>query len=777
MRDLKIAIGNSRQARFWSNKTMSFEDICDRLKTPISTTETAEEYARLPKSKRDEIKDKGGFVGGHLKDNLRKAGNVVCRSLWTPDLDNATPEFVAALKERLNFKCVVYSTHSHTPQSPRLRIVAPFARDVSSDEFTAISRFMASEIGIGMFDECSFIPNQLMYWPTCPSNGEYVCEVFEGDALEPDAILSEHPNWRDCSLLPTTSRESKAGEPKGKVQEDPLSKKGIVGAFCRTYCITNAMETFLSEIYAPSAMEGRYDYIAGESTAGVVVYEDKWAYSHHATDPACGMLLNAFDLVRVHRFGNGDANKSFSQMSSFALEDEKVKLLLTQERMTEANNEFQEGEAWMKQLKYGKGAILENSVWNLALILQNDPDFAGFAFNELAGRVQITGRLPWDRPEGNLFWREADTAQIKALIDSRYLPFSTRNHDVAFAKVADDRHFHPIRDYLAALPDWDGKKRVESLFIDYLKADDTEYVRTVTRKAFAAMVARIYRPGVKFDSVPVLDGEQGIGKSTIVKDLVSPEYYSESLSLTDMDDKSGAEKLQGFWVVEIGELAGMKKADIEKVKAFLSTADDKYRPSYGKTVESHPRQCVIIATVNGERGYLRDITGNRRFWIIKLHQQKQRKKWDFDKSFRDQFWAEAKAICESGEKLYLEGEILDVAETAQREAMEVDERIGMVEEYLAILLPEDWETKDLYERRNFLDSSSAITSEKGSAVRASVSNAELWCECFGRSLQDLKPTDSYAIAALMAQIPGWERSPERAKQAIYGRQRLYRRSN
>jgi putative DNA primase/helicase len=777
MRDLKIAIGNSRQARFWSNKTMSFEDICDRLKTPISTTETAEEYARLPKSKRDEIKDKGGFVGGHLKDNLRKAGNVVCRSLWTPDLDNATPEFVAALKERLNFKCVVYSTHSHTPQSPRLRIVAPFARDVSSDEFTAISRFMASEIGIGMFDECSFIPNQLMYWPTCPSNGEYVCEVFEGDALEPDAILSEHPNWRDCSLLPTTSRESKAGEPKGKVQEDPLSKKGIVGAFCRTYCITNAMETFLSEIYAPSAMEGRYDYIAGESTAGVVVYEDKWAYSHHATDPACGMLLNAFDLVRVHRFGNGDANKSFSQMSSFALEDEKVKLLLAQERMTEANNEFQEGEAWMKQLKYGKGAILENSVWNLALILQNDPDFAGFAFNELAGRVQITGRLPWDRPEGNLFWREADTAQIKALIDSRYLPFSTRNHDVAFAKVADDRHFHPIRDYLAALPDWDGKKRVESLFIDYLKADDTEYVRTVTRKAFAAMVARIYRPGVKFDSVPVLDGEQGIGKSTIVKDLVSPEYYSESLSLTDMDDKSGAEKLQGFWVVEIGELAGMKKADIEKVKAFLSTADDKYRPSYGKTVESHPRQCVIIATVNGERGYLRDITGNRRFWIIKLHQQKQRKKWDFDKSFRDQFWAEAKAICESGEKLYLEGEILDVAEAAQREAMEVDERIGMVEEYLAILLPEDWETKDLYERRNFLDSSSAITSEKGSAVRASVSNAELWCECFGRSLQDLKPTDSYAIAALMAQIPGWERSPERAKQAIYGRQRLYRRSN
>ena len=99
----------------------------------------------------------------------------------------------------------------------------------------------------------------------------------------------------------------------------------------------------------------------------------------------------------------------------------------------------------------------------------------------------------------------------------------------------------------------------------------------------------------------MLDGDQGIGKSSIFKDLVTPEYYSESLSLTDMDDKSGAEKLQGFWIVEIGELAGMKKADIEKVKAFLSTADDKYRPSYGKTVESHPRQCIIIATVKRKR--------------------------------------------------------------------------------------------------------------------------------------------------------------------------------
>ncbi len=776
MRELKIALGNSRQAKFWSNKALSFDDICDRLKTPIRTTETTEEYAKFPKPRRDEIKDKGGFVGGHLRDNLRKVGNVACRSLWTPDIDNATPEFIIALKDKLTFKCAVYSTHSHTPETPRFRIVAPFARDVSADEFVAISRFMAAELGIDMFDECSFIPNQLMYWPTCPSNGEYLCEFFDGELLDPDAILATHPNWQNCSLLPTTSRESKVSKPSQKPQEDPLGKSGVVGAFCRTYSITAAIDKFLSDVYAPSVSEGRYDYLPGESTAGVVIYDDKFAYSHHATDPANGKLLNAFDLVRIHRFGSDDEKKSYSEMADFASKDEAVRLLMTAERVAQANQEFSDDDDWRKQLRYmARSNLLENSVWNLNLILNNDPDFVGFAFNELANRIQVTGALPWDRPEGNLFWRDADTAQLKALIDARYLPFSSRNHDVAFTKVADDRHFHPIRDYLDCVGEWDGEKRVEDLFIKYLQADDTPYVRAVTRKTAAAAVARIYKPGIKFDCVPVLDGDQGIGKSSIFKDLATPEYYSESLSLTDMDDKSGAEKLQGFWIVEIGELAGMKKADIEKVKAFLSTADDKYRPSYGKTVESHPRQCIIIATVNGERGYLRDITGNRRFWIIKLHQQKQKKKWSFDQHFRDQFWAEAKAIYESGEKLYLEGDLLEASEQAQRSAMEVDERIGMVEEYLDARLPLNWDNMDIYARREYLADPNSPMVEKGTTNRISVSNAEIWCECFGRSFQDLKPSDSYAIAALMTQIPGWERSAERVRQSMYGRQRLYRK--
>jgi predicted P-loop ATPase len=563
--------------------------------------------------------------------------------------------------------------------------------------------------------------------------------------------------------------------------QDPLDKEGAVGFFNRAFFpIGRAIEKFLSDVYEPTDNENRWHYIQSSSMAGVEIIEGgKFVYSHHAKDPAYLKLCNAFDLVRIHKFGDDDVKKSFNAMCELAMQNEEVKRIAMEEKLAQAEADFNATDGdWMTRLKYQpRSGQLENSVYNLNLILNNDPDFASFAFNELANRIQITGPLPWERPEGNAFWRDADTAQLKSIIDIRYLPFSSRNHDVAFTKVADDRHFHPVRDYLDSLPEWDGIERVEDLFIRYLQADDTPYVRAVTRKTFAAAVARVYVPGIKFDCVPVLDGDQGIGKSTIVKDLVTSEYYSETLSLTDMDDKSGAEKLQGFWAVEIGELAGMKKADIEKVKAFLSTCDDKYRPSYGKVVESHPRQCIIIATVNGERGYLRDITGNRRFWIIKLHQKKQKKTWDFTPEYRAQFWAEAKEIWKSGEKLYLEGDLLEAAEEAQQSAMEVDERLGMVEEYLNTRLPDDWVDMDLFQRRNFLQGSEfGMPEHKGAVLRTEVSNAEIWCECYGKSLQELKPTDSYAIAALMAQLPNWERTTSIKRQPIYGRQRLYRKT-
>ena len=776
MRELKIALGNSRQAKFWSNKVLSFEAICERLKTPIRTTETTEEYAKLPKTKRDEIKDKGGFVGGHLHDNLRKASHVSCRSLWTPDLDQATPEFVENLAKKLYFKCAIYSTHSHTPEAPHLRIVAPFTRDISADEFVAVSRFMAAELGIDMFDECSFIPNQLMYWPTCPANGDYLVEFVDGELLDPDKILAAHPDWQDCSLLPTTSRESKVHKPSQKPQEDPLSKSGVVGAFCRTYSITAAIEKFLSDVYAPSVSEGRYDYISGKSTAGVVIYDDKFAYSHHATDPTCGKLLNAFDLVRIHKFGGDDEKKSYQAMTEFALQDENVKLLLISERQAQATHDFSSGDGdtdWQKKLQYEtRSTILKNNLHNLTLILQNDENLKSICFNQLADGMEITGSVPWKHPAR--FWRDADDAQLICYVDANYGSFSARNYQVAVTKVVDDRSYHPIREYLNSLSPWDGITRVESLLIDYLGAEDNTYTRAVTRKTLCAAVARVQNPGIKFDYILVLNGDQGIGKSTLIAKL-GGEWYSDSVNLTDMNDKTAAEKLQGYWIIEIGELAGMKKADLDKVKAFISRQDDKYRASFGRRVTPHPRQCIFFGTTNSQNGYLRDITGNRRFWTVKTPGTSKMKPWQLTQEDVNQIWAEVLMLVERGEDIYLDPYLEKLSQIEQSEAMEQDDREGLVISYLNLLLPEKWDEMDIYTRQEYIRDPDSPTQPKGTILRSSVSNLEIWCECFGKRKEDIKPSDSYAIAAIMLRIPGWQKVDERKILPIYGRQRLYKR--
>ena len=777
---LKIAVCNHRTDKRYKNVERSWVAIKDRNRVPVRTTETAEEYPRLSKEQRDALKDQGGFVGGWLREGVRKNGNVISRCVGALDADNIPSgvNFPALVRSALcGVEWFLYSTHKHVPSAPRFRLVILFDREVSEDEYPALMRQVAKDIGMDFFDDTTYQANRMMYWASCPSDGEFVFEESQGGALHVDGYLSRYDDWRDSAQWPTSSRQSEVMKKAIASQEDPLNKDGLVGAFCRTYFpIQTAMEEFLSDVYAPTGVDNRWDYVEADSTAGVVVYDDRFVYSHHATDPAGGKLLNAFDLVRIHKFGNDETKRSFQQMCDFVIAQDAVKERLDQERQESACREMigYESRDWTKQLRYRpKSKELENSSWNLMLILNNDPDFEHFAFNEMAGRVQVTGELPWERPVGNPFWRDADTAQLKVLLDNRYVVFPERVLEACFTKTAEDRRFHPVRDYLDALPAWDGVPRIETLLCRCLQADDSPYVRAVSRKFSAAAVARIYVPGTKFDCVPVLDGAQGIGKSTLFRELAGPEFYSETLSLTDMNDKAGAEKLQGIWIAEIGELAGMKKADIEKVKAFLSTSDDKYRPSYGKVVESHPRQSVIVATVNGERGYLRDVTGNRRFWVVKCRQTEAVRKFAFNPEERDQIWAEALQIWRSGEKPYLEGDLLAASEAAQREAMEADDRVGLVEEYLNTPLPEKWPNMDLYERKNWLADQSVPARQQGTVRRTEVSNPEIWAECFGRNPADMKSADSYAIAALMEQVPGWERSRNRKRLPIYGLQRLY----
>lgn len=772
MRKLTICTGNSRMAANWPKSETTFQELYEKLKNPLRTGETVDQYKKMKKGQRDEAKDKGGFMAGTLKGVKRRKHEVVSRSMITLDGDKLEEGFLEDYEFTNPYEAILYTTHSHTAESPRARILLPLTRDVTPEEYIAIARYLCADMGIDMFDPCSFEINQLMYWPTCPSDGEYVCEYYEGEWLDPDKYLAGYPDWKDPVKLPRAACETKSFDTQKKKQEDPISKTGAVGAYCRAHSISDVMAKELSDIYEATDDDTRYHYIPSDSIAGVMVYDDKFVYSHHASDPAYGQLLNAFDLVRIHKFGD---DGSFNAMMEYATKDEETKMLLLKERQERAQSEFVEtdddDDGWKKRLVHNsKTGEIVNSLYNLKLILQNDVTLRNIVFNQLADGMEIKGDVPWSHP--GKFWRDADDAQLICYVDDNYGTFSARNYDVAVTKVVDDRMYHPIRNMFQELPEWDGIPRAETVLVDYLGADDNPYVRAVARKILCAAYMRITVPGIKFDYMPVLNGPQGIGKSTLIAKL-GGEWYSDSLNLSDMNDKTAAEKLQGYWIMEIGELAGMKKADLDKVKAFISRQDDKYRASFGRRVTPHPRQCVFFGTTNSENGYLRDITGNRRYWNVKVNGRGKKHPWELDREVVKQIWAEAVVLSQAGEKLYLDDDLEEYAQGEQREAMERDDREGLVRDYLEQLLPENWNEMELADRRSFLQDPDCPTNPKGVDKRTTVSNIEIWCECFCKYKEDLKPSDSYFISAIMSRFDDWEKPGSSKRLSIYGKQRVY----
>lgn len=790
---LDVALGNNRKTKTWKNQPMQWSELLARMEAVTRTPETVAEYKAMGRDQQSDIKDVGGFVGGYCNNGSRS--DIRHRSMVCLDADFATPELWDDWLMFYGNAGAVYSTHKHTPEKPRLRLVIPLSRNVSPDEYQAIGRRVAATLGIDQFDDTSYQPQRMMYWPSASRDGEYVFQYHDGPMLDADAVLATYHDWRDVSAWPASSRVAEAvKKTTASKQKDPLEKGGLVGAFCRAYSIEDAIAEFVPE-YVP-ASAGRYTYTNGSTAEGVVTYDGKFSYSHHATDPASMQLCNAWDLVRLHKFAELDRalgddtsvslRPSYKAMSELAAADERVKAQIVSDRMAEAGADFAtpvasapgaesksapvDNTAWQSKLKVTEKGGIASCIKNVVVILNGDPSLSGcVGFNEMSHNIVAVRSLPWRKVRGESQWTDADDADLRYYLERVYgLTGKDKIFD-GLNVVAMAHKFHPVRDYLDGLM-WDGIPRLERLLVDFLGADDTPYTRAVTRKALVAAVARIYRPGCKFDYMLTLRGRQGLGKSALIAKL-GGTWFSDSFST--LQGKEAFEQVQGVWLMEIGELASMKKAEVESIKLYLSKQSDRFRPAYGRRIQEFPRQCIFIGTTNEEQ-FLRDKTGNRRFWVVDTPHTPSRDMWtELTPAEVGLIWAEAVAIYKKGEQLFLPPELEEAARTVQETYEEENPKVGIVAAYLERKLPEAWRSMDLYARRMWLEGS-----DVGTVERHTVCTLEIWAEALGQSPDRMDRYASAEVREILMKLPLWRhQGPAKITAGPYGRQRYYKKED
>lgn len=790
-----ISTGNSRKSLMWSAQSMLWSEFVRKLSEPQRTEESFAEYKSWPKPKQDELKDVGGFVGGSLKDGRRKNESAGMRYIITLDADSIEPggaQRILNTLSALGCAYAVYSTRKHEAAAPRLRIIVPIDRECSPDEYEAVSRKLASFIDLNIMDPTTFEAVRLMYWPSCSKDSEYIFCYEDKPFLSTDGMLGMYRDWKNISEWPQVPGAAKIREKSARKQGDPIAKTGVVGAFCKTYSIEEAMAEFLPDVYEQER-DGRYTFVGGSTVGGAVIYDDKFIYSHHATDPCSGKLCNAFDMVRFHLYGDDDADAlpdtptnrlpSYQSMCAHASGIDAVKQLLIQERQEKVCEAFGQSITavagatdpnWALKLETNDSGAVKSIPLNMKLILENDPVLAEkFYLDEFAGRIYITGTLPWD-PKYSIvrMWDDTDDAGLRNYFSDAYRVTGKEKIADALAEVIQKKKIHPLKNYLSGLQ-WDGIPRMDTLLTDYLGANDNEYTRAAIHKCLTAAVARVFRPGVKFDTMIILNGPQGVGKSTFWRTL-GLNWYSDSLGT--FEGKEASELLQGYWIIEVGELAGLNKAEMNTIKGFLSKQEDIYRAPYGRRTVSHPRSCIIVGTTN-DTEYLRDRTGNRRFWPIDLCQVPATKSvWADLANEVPQIWAEAVECYKRAEPLHMDSILEKMAQTKQEEHRESDPKEGVILSFLDTLVPDDWNNRDEDNRRTFY-MNPAMNKQICAVKRDRICAIELWVECFRQDKGRIKNSDSREINNILRGLSGWEEVKTPRDTKAYGKQRIFERKN
>lgn len=740
----------------------SLDDFLDMLKTP-GTQKNARSY--LP---------------GELRGHHRSGDNVIGRSVITLDLDGASAEGFTELLSYLDDVAVLWhTTFSHSPQKPSYRVLIPLDGMVTPDVYTRIVREIMRAVPQAAIDAASATPSQIMFTPAAK-----------------DESLYEYGSELNRPLASGSLFQSAPDSPEGVVslgrvrKKDPLTLKGIAGEFCKHYQDLDELIEVFKLPYERVGSRFRYIHADKSSAPGMSPLPDAplLYFSNHGSDPASGRAQNAFDLVRIHKFGARDAgyegavihspsslamknflathegfrqrradaaygNMARPDAASIPLTASEDVSTLTQEpepaQESEEDEELGSGSLdWTSQLiRHEKTLQVEDRIENYDLIYQHDPIFRSLWWN-LRGDYEAIMSADYDLRDGSPPQvNEADVHGLKDHIERQYgiRRVSMQRVEGILARVRRERRIDPVKQYLQRLT-WDGIPRLETCLPG---AEDTPYNRMVAKRTLIGAVARAFKPGCKVDQSLILYGGQGVGKTTWIERMA--RGYTAGLG--NIQDKDTLITAARSWILVSDEGHALNNADFNELKDFLTRQRDVYRLPYDRSATEVPRRWVVWGTTNDPM-MLRERDGNRRFLIVDVLEQ-----MDFDKytpEYVDQVWAEAVALYDdgNGERPVLSPAEEVLAEQARKSHTMEDNLVATITEALESPVPLAWERMSMPERIQWLQDRDMDAADKSAptAPRSFITPAAVWVEIMRKSLPDMSLRDQNRITAALVSL-------------------------
>lgn len=820
MDQLVISEASSHNTITWHVNSYNWEGIVKMLSNVRRTNETMEQYDAMSKTEQSKVKDGACFVGGEVVNNSRKSGEIQARSLITLDADHVKgsqriTDFFNSVERTLDgLNYIIYSTHSNRHESGKYRVIIPLDRIANPVEYEASARKVAYEIGLDYFDRSTFQPERLMYKPSCSSDAVPFFEsVTTGESLNLDTWLAKYVDYKNVlewHVHPRTDKSALQRKTLGKKAENPLNKKNSVGAFCNSYTIPAAIETFLQDVYEPTqGTADRYTFTGGSTSGGFVVYDDEiFAYSHHKSDPCFEQLVNAFDLVRIHLFGDLDNDShektpihkrpSYVAMKREIVDkDELCKGYFIEEKEAEWQAMMEDDESytvnplvkidnsWKKKMMMQDGKYIDNS-YNLRLAMSKGAMEGVLSMDEFYNVVMVMKQPPWKTKKGRKFpdrWSNQDASQLHVYLTEHFgIGRSAEIRHDMMIDVALNNGFNPVIEYVES-EEWDGIKRAETVLIDYLGAEDDHYTRQVTRKTLLAAAYRLYDIEMDYQECIVLssNNRQGVGKSSFIKKLAFGHSTHDMEKLTG---KEAVEQAQSGFIHEIPELVPFQGMSAEQIKRFFSIVEDNMRPAYGRVTEKFKRRCIYIGTTN-KYHFLKDATGNRRFYPVEVVPERAKynhwvdlrmeKADDIGHKIMRQIWAEVlvwmRTLDDKGyhESLVLDTEAAAMALKHQNDRMHKSTDAGLIEEWLDIpaypVASKEGEEEELFNEEK--------------EIWQVVSVPLILERCLDQPYKNQPQRVVNPIHKIMASLDGWELEtdssgkPKRTVHGKYGKQQKY----